>query len=578
MIRIDQIKIEVCDDSVKRLETEICRILRINFIPKYKIVKKSIDARKKPTLFYVYSVDISDSGIRLSPKIKNARVYTPVEYRICTGKSCASAPVVVGMGPAGLFCAYLMCLSGIKPVIIDRGSDVDTRAKRVDEFFEGGRLDKECNVQFGEGGAGTFSDGKLNTLVNDKAGRSSFVLETFVKFGAPENILYDAKPHIGTDVLRSVIKNMRNAMIDMGATVYFDTKLTGIEPIDTSGSNDKVFSDSDIDNSLKKGTIMVHLEGKNGSMELVTDTLVLAIGHSANDTLNMLYEAGLRMEAKDFAVGLRVCHEQEKINFSQYGEKYYRSLPAASYKLTHNTDSGIGVYSFCMCPGGYVVNASSVDGHLAINGMSNNDRGGRFANSAIIMTVGRDDFPSAPGVPECMRGVAFKEELERKAYEVGNGAIPYESLGEFRAGVLSNGCECSHSPEPEADKSGANDGFGLSCEPKVKDGLVFTPDEAFRGKTGHAPVHEILPDKLNKAFLEGMESFGHRIKGFDDDDCIVAGIESRTSSPVRIPRDAEHMANIRGIYPCGEGAGYAGGIMSAAMDGMLIAEEIWKKL
>ncbi|MGN0299806.1 MAG: NAD(P)/FAD-dependent oxidoreductase, partial [Lachnospiraceae bacterium] len=385
--------------------------------------------------------------------------------------------------------------------------------------------------------------------------RSSFVLQTFVKFGAPENILYDAKPHIGTDVLRTVIKNMRNAMIEMGADVYFDTKLTGIEYGNIPGSNDAIHSDSNKNNNLNNGTVKVHLEGRDKSMEIITDTLVLAIGHSANDTLNMLYEAGLKMEAKDFAVGLRVCHEQEKINLSQYGEKYYQSLPAASYKLTHNTDSGIGVYSFCMCPGGYVVNASSVNGLLSINGMSNHDRGGRFANSAIIMTVGRDDFPKEEGVPECMRGVAFKEELERKAYVIGNGAIPYETLGEYKEGVLGK-----HSHEKNVTDYG------------------FKPHEAFRGQTRHAPVHEILPDKLSRAFLEGMENFGHRIKGFDSDDCIVAGVESRTSSPVRIPRDEGHMANIKGIYPCGEGAGYAGGIISAAMDGMLIAEEIWKKL
>ena len=377
-----------------------------------------------------------------------------------------------------------------------------------------------------------------------------------MKFGAPENILYDAKPHIGTDVLRTVIKNMRNAMIEMGADVYFDTKLTGIEYGNVPGSNDAIHSDSNKNNNLNNGTVKVHLEGRDKSMEIITDTLVLAIGHSANDTLNMLYEAGLKMEAKDFAVGLRVCHEQEKINLSQYGEKYYQSLPAASYKLTHNTDSGIGVYSFCMCPGGYVVNASSVSGLLSINGMSNHDRGGRFANSAIIMTVGRDDFPKDEGVPECMRGVAFKEELERKAYVIGNGAIPYETLGEYKEGVLGK----------------------HSHEMNITDDFRFEPDEAFRGQTRHAPVHEILPDKLSRAFLEGMENFGHRIKGFDSDDCIVAGVESRTSSPVRIPRDEGHMANIKGIYPCGEGAGYAGGIMSAAMDGMLIAEEIWKKL
>lgn len=556
MIRIDQIKIEVSELSVRRLESEICRILHINHVPKYEIVKKSIDARKKPKLFYVYSVDVLDTGIRVSPKLKNVRKYTPVKYEVCTGKSTQMRPVIVGMGPAGLFCAYLLSLSGIKPVIIDRGSDVDTRAKKVNEFFEGGSLDNECNVQFGEGGAGTFSDGKLNTLVNDKAGRSSFVLQTFVKFGAPENILYDAKPHIGTDVLRTVIKNMRNAMIEMGADVYFDTKLTGIEYGNVPGSNDAIHSDSNKNNNLNNGTVKVHLEGKDKSMEIITDTLVLAIGHSANDTLNMLYEAGLKMEAKDFAVGLRVCHEQEKINLSQYGEKYYQSLPAASYKLTHNTDSGIGVYSFCMCPGGYVVNASSVSGLLSINGMSNHDRGGRFANSAIIMTVGRDDFPKDEGVPECMRGVAFKEELERKAYVIGNGAIPYETLGEYKEGVLGK----------------------HSHEMNITDDFRFEPDEAFRGQTRHAPVHEILPDKLSRAFLEGMENFGHRIKGFDSDDCIVAGVESRTSSPVRIPRDEGHMANIKGIYPCGEGAGYAGGIMSAAMDGMLIAEEIWKKL
>jgi len=433
--------------------------------------------------------------------------------------SDADRPVIVGTGPAGLFCGYLLAEHGYRPNLLERGADVEERTKEVESFWKGGSLNPESNVQFGEGGAGTFSDGKLNTLVKDKDGRNREVLRIFVENGAPEEILYESKPHIGTDILIQVVKNMREKILAWGGEVRFRTKFTSLS-VEGSSLTD-IFCDT---------------------KRLPCRTLVLACGHSARDTFDMLYHAGMEMEAKSFAVGFRVEHPQKRINFSQYGMEEPKGLPPAPYKLTAQTSFGRSVYSFCMCPGGYVVNASSENGRLAVNGMSYSDRGSDNANSAIIVQVIPEDF----GSDHPLAGIAFQRKLEERAWIAGNGNIPMECLDDFKTGTLTHQIE------------------------KVK--------HCTKGSAVYADLRPILPEELNLAFLEGMEHFGKLLPGFDQDDTVLSGVESRTSSPVRIKRDEHLQSNIRGIFPCGEGAGYAGGITSAAMDGMRIAEAVAERV
>lgn len=522
MIRLNQIKINVISDNHESiLDSRIKQMLKINSYLSYEIVKRSIDARRKPELYWVYTVDVAvndENKVLKKSRCKNATISSDVRYRWPAGEVGKLRPVIIGMGPAGLFCGYMLAKAGDRPIICERGRDVDTRTEDVTRFWETGELNLKSNVQFGEGGAGAFSDGKLTTLVNDKTGRNKEVLKILVENGAPENILYDSKPHIGTDVLKDVVKNIRKAIIAYGGEVRFDHRLIDI-------------------NNPEDGILEAVFD--NGSV-LTTDALVLAIGHSARDTFEMLSKKAIIMTPKPFAVGMRVQHPQSLIDSRQYGEENLdKKLPASSYKLTFHDDSGRGVYSFCMCPGGYVVNASSEPGRLAINGMSYNDRDSGVANSAIIVTVTPTDFPG----DDPLSGVEFQRRLEEKAYNLANGLIPYESFKEYKN--------------------------------RQTDDTVI--DYRFKGKAAKGAVHELLPEEVSNAFINGMEYFGTVIKGFADDNAVIAGIESRTSSPVRIERDDTYQAKIKGLYPCGEGAGYAGGIMSAAMDGMLIAEEIWKR-
>lgn len=525
MLRIRQIKIEVLSYTEEKLKASVAKKLRVDEsdVVSISIFKRSIDARNKNEIFYVFEVDatIKDESKVLS-KTKSADVFVSPDtsYRFNkTGKDVLSnPPVVVGSGPAGLFAAYILAENGYKPVVIERGEDIDNRKKTVDEFWKSGKFNKNSNVQFGEGGAGTFSDGKLNTLVKDKDNRCRKVLETFVKFGAPHNILYDNKPHIGTDLLSEVIKNMRKHIISIGGKFLYNTCLTDI---------------SYTDGRLSAVTL-------NGDETLPCEVLVLAVGHSARDTFEMLHDHGISMSAKSFAVGLRVQHNQDMINYSQYGDKYKDVLPPASYKLTYQTKSGRGVYSFCMCPGGYVVNASGEEGMLAVNGMSYNDRGGENANSAIIVTVTPDDFGNEP-----LDGIAFQRTLERKAFESCGGKIPIQCLDGFYDGRVT-------------------ENFG-NVKPCIK------------GEYGFADINSILPPSVCESIKEAFPDFGRKIKGFDNDDTILAAVESRTSSPIRIHRDENGESSLKGLYPCGEGAGYAGGITSAAMDGIRIAEYIGMK-
>lgn len=522
MIRLRQInvKIDAKDEDILKICSKKLKINKEE-IKKYKIVKKSIDARNKEKIMYSYEIDVeidNENEILKKNKLKDILKAPEEKYEFkITGKEkMKNRPIIIGAGPAGLFSAYMLAKYGYKPIILERGEKIENRVKTVERFWKDGILNKNSNVQFGEGGAGTFSDGKLNTLVKDKFYRNKKVLEIFTKMGAPEEILYINKPHIGTDLLRDVIINLRNEIIKMGGEIRYNSCLTDIEIQDSS---------------IKSVEI-------NNSEKIDTDVLILAIGHSARDTFRLLKEKGLFMESKPFAVGIRVQHNQEKINYAQYGNAK-NSLPPASYKLTYHASNGRGVYSFCMCPGGFVVNASSEEKRLAINGMSNFDRDEKNANSAIVVTVSPEDFKN-----EVFGGLKFQEKLEEKTYNLGKGKIPIQTLKDFfenKKTIEING-----------------------LKPVIK------------GKYELSNLQEILPEFMIEALKEAFKNFDKKIRGFADDDTILAAIETRTSSPVRIIRNIDGESNIKGIYPSGEGAGYAGGIMSAAMDGLKTAENIAK--
>lgn len=519
MIRIRQVKIPITCDNSDYISKKIASKLLVPYINGYKIIKKSIDARDKNNILFVYEFDVDVlNEENVIKKNKSLDIFiSPIEeykFNVCGSKSLEDKIVIVGAGPAGLLCSYMLAEAGYKPLIIEQGEKVEDRVNTIEHFFSTNELNPLSNIQFGEGGAGTFSDGKLNTLVKDKAFRGKKVFEIFIENGAPEEIMYLAKPHIGTDILRKVIINMRNKIISMGGEFRYSTKLTSINIIDNEVKSIEVNNNEVIDCSV----------------------LVLAIGHSARDTFYMLKDKGLNMKAKNFAVGLRIEHSQEMISKSQYGESY-KLLPPASYKLVHQTKSGRGVYSFCMCPGGFVVNASSEENRLVVNGMSNYDRSEVNANSAIVVTVGKDDFGSDP-----MSGIEFQRKLEEIAYKIGNGNIPVQLFGDYCDDITS------------------------TCFGEVKPNT--------KGKYSFANLNDIFPSYINDSLKEGISAFDKKIKGFGRKDAVLLGVESRTSSPVIIERDDNGISNILGIYPCGEGAGYAGGITTAAIDGVKVAENI----
>lgn len=530
MIRIQQIKLRP-GQGIEVLQKKAAKSLQIreNDILSLHVVKRSLDARKKPDLFYSYTVDVEVADEERVLRICKCRqaeqvCEKPYVFPAVTAPLTVKRPVVIGMGPAGLFCAYFLAKSGLCPIVLERGKNVDARQKDVEKFWETGILQPESNVQFGEGGAGTFSDGKLNTLVKDKYGRNREVLRLFVEFGAPAEILWESKPHIGTDILCKIVKNMRQEIIRFGGEVCFESQVT-----------DLLFEDRKI-----SGIVV------NGQRVIETDKAVLAIGHSARNTFSMLYEKKVPMEAKPFAVGFRVEHRQEMVNESQYGTGYPTGLPAAPYKVAAKTGDGRGVYSFCMCPGGYVVNASSEQGRLCVNGMSYSGRNGSNANSAIIVTIGPEDFAST----HPLSGIAFQREIEERAYRAGAGRVPVQTYGSFRENVKTE--KITQKPDE-----------GRQFAPQIKGQYVF------------ADLTDILPVSLNRGIVDGMEQFGEKIRGFNHPDTLLSGVESRTSSPVRILRDEESLQSaFGGLYPCGEGAGYAGGITSAAMDGIKVAEAI----
>ena len=529
MIRLNQITMPV-GHTMEALQQKCYKLLKIapKDVQSFQIVKQSIDARKKPNIIFSYVIDIvcdKEAKVLKQSRLKQAELITRESYQFPRyGENVLSNPIViVGMGPAGLFCGYMLAKYGYKLILLERGQDVDSRTAKVKKFWETGELDPQCNVQFGEGGAGTFSDGKLNTLIKDKGGRNLEVLSILVENGAPEHILYDAKPHIGTDVLSQVVKNMRERILSWGGEVHFESQVT---------------------NFIIEENHITGVELADGR-QIDCAGAVLAIGHSARDTFRTLYDLGVSMSAKAFAVGFRVEHPQSLINMSQYGVESHPVLGAAPYKVVAKTGTGRGVYSFCMCPGGYVVNASSEEGRTAVNGMSYSGRDGTNANSAIIVAVSPDDF----GSDHPLAGVEFQRKLESKAYELGKGKVPVEQYGAFKKSVT-----------------------GEETEEMLP---VYSP--CIKGAYVESDLTGILTDEMNQAFVEGMEHFNRIIPGFAAANVWMDGVESRTSSPVRIERDETLQSSVKGLYPCGEGAGYAGGITSAAMDGLRIAEEIAKE-
>lgn len=528
MIQITQLKLSI-NHTPHDLEKQLAKQLKVSEqeILNYAIVKKSIDARKKNEIHYVYSVEVKLADEKKAMKKIHSPNIIPGErpvYRFTPdgGEKLGFRPVIAGTGPAGLFCGLLLAENGYNPILIERGDEVEKRVKAVEHFWTDHELDPDSNVQFGEGGAGTFSDGKLNTLVKDELGRNLKVLEVFARHGAPEEILYLNKPHIGTDKLRSVVRGIREEIISLGGEIRFRTCLTDI--------------------FLEKGKL-TGIE-VNNKERIDCRVLVMAIGHSARDTFGLIFKKGFKLSPKSFAIGVRIEHPQTLISRNQYGDRY-KNLPAADYKLTYNTANGRSIYSFCMCPGGFVVDASSEKGGLAVNGMSNHARNEDNANSALIVTVTPKDFPRLKEIPEVLSGVEFQRIWERKAFLAGGGFIPVQLFGD----LLRN-------------KESVTIGH---IKPNIK------------GSYKLSDLRQCLPDYVTDSIIEGVQAFDRVIPGYSDEEAVLSGVETRTSSPLRIERDGNFESSITGVYPCGEGAGYAGGITSAAIDGIKVFEAIAKR-
>lgn len=490
----------------------------------FDIAKKSVDARKKQDIQIVYNLNVhvpqnGNRKLAKVPYVHKAPIYqTPLFKGVAEER-----PVIIGAGPAGLFAAMILAEAGTRPLVFERGQSVDERMASVAHYFETGELNTRSNIQFGEGGAGTFSDGKINTGVKDRNCRIQKIVETFIDAGAPEEIRYVSKPHIGTDYLVTVVRNIRQRIIELGGDVKFNTK---------------------VDNLLIEEGRVKGVQLETGEI-IKSNSVVLSIGHSARDTFEMLVARQVPMVPKAFAIGLRIEHPQEMIARSQYGEHWqHRHLPVADYKLTYRTEKARAVYTFCMCPGGFVVNSASEHKRIVCNGMSNFARDEVNANSAVLVNVHPEDFDS----DDILAGVAFQRKWEEKAFEMGGSdySMPVQTFQGF--------CNAT-----------VDTGFG-DVQPNCK------------GSYRLSDLNGCLPAFVSDAIKEGIGAFGRRIRGFDRADAVLTGIESRSSSPVRMDRDENFMSPVTGLYPCGEGAGYAGGIMSAAIDGIKVAEAVVERM
>lgn len=523
MIRIGNLPLPV-DGSVEQLKKKAARALgvRPDKLGELTIVRQSIDARNKAEVHYVYTVEVAlpdeeqvvkgAPGKNITLVAREDYVFPPVKRR------SAQRPVVVGMGPAGLFAALFLARNGLPVTVLERGQDVDTRTRDVEHFWSTGQLDPKSNVQFGEGGAGTFSDGKLTTGTHDP--RISAVIEALVAAGAPGDVAYSHKPHIGTDVLRQVVKTIRQELIALGCEVRFGHQLTGLK--------------------IEAGCVVgLEVTAPEGAYDLPCDAVILAPGHSARDTFAMLKNAGVPMEKKKFAIGVRIEHTQQKVSAQQYGSAWDK-LPPSDYKLACHLPNGRSAFTFCVCPGGQVVAAASEQGGLVTNGMSLRARDGENINGGFLVGVGPEDFPE----DDVLAGVRFQERWERAAFKLGgsNFCAPAQRVGDF----LDN--------RPST--------AGGAIRPTYRPGVTWTD------------LSPCLPDYVIDTLRQAIPLLDRKLRGFADPDGVLTGVETRSSSPVRILRNEGYQSAVSGLYPCGEGAGYAGGIVSAAVDGIRVAEAV----